>query len=85
MAARAATAELRADLAKVIAGQGGTAAGPRASALQPVAHRPPTGKASAPPTEAVATQGKMSPQLLMIAIGLVIGISAVLVALFLKR
>ncbi len=82
------TAELRAELAKVIAGQG-DAAPARASAAQPVANRPPSGSAPAPTAAPLlaspAMGGRLSPQLLMIVVGLAIGVAAVLLALFLKR
>ncbi len=82
------TAELRVELAKVISGQGDAAPmpPPRAAAPQPVASRPPSGQQPPPAhTETMSASGKLSPQILMIGIGLLIGITAVLVALFLKR
>jgi serine/threonine-protein kinase len=90
------TTELRTALAALMAGQEPPA---RISAQQPVvaapppANRPPSAQqpmpppaAAPPPTVKAPPQGGgMSPQIMMIAAGLVIGIVAVLVALFLKR
>ncbi len=82
------TAELRGDLAKVIAGQ--SAAMPavaRASAQQPAVSRPNSAQnapvpQSAPPP--AAKSGGMSP-IVMIVVGLAIGVAFVLLALFLRR
>jgi serine/threonine-protein kinase len=78
------TAELRADLAKVLSGQA-DAPPPRASAVQPAVQRSPSTRQPTQ-TEAVpAASGKISPTLLAIGIGLLIGVAAVLVALFLRK
>jgi serine/threonine-protein kinase len=88
------TAELRADLAQLISGQAAPSASVGVSAAQPVVQRPPSGQSAAPlitaPTPPPATivsakTGGLSPQVLMIGIGLLIGVGAVLIALFLKH
>jgi serine/threonine-protein kinase len=84
------TAELRGELAKIIGGgsQSGASmpAAPRASAQVPSVNRPNSvnnapAPAIAPPP---AKSGGMSP-MVMIAIGLIIGVGAVLAALFLRH
>jgi len=84
------TAELRADLAQLIAGQSAAPVAAPVSAAQPVVNRPPSGQAvaqtlPAPAPVPAGKSGGLSPQILMIGVGLLIGIGAVLVALFLRR
>jgi serine/threonine-protein kinase len=83
------TTELRGALAALMAGQEPPQ---RVSAQQAAvaapANRPPSAQQPAPvvpPPAAKASGGGMSPQILMIAAGLFIGIVAVLVALYLKH
>ena len=79
------TAELRQELAKVIGGQSAAMPAVRASATQPAVAKPVSvNNAPVPVAASVTKSGGLSP-VVMIAMGLVIGVVAVLAALFLRR